>query len=150
MHEGIAMVAVIFSNLVFMILILAWWRMRQRRIELQADLQGKLIDKFGSSPELISFLQSSAGRQFVHGVQTGATVITQERVLAGIRKSIILSFLGLGLLVIWGITGADWVSWFGLIFLSLGIGYVVAAFVSRRLSRNEEEDIVPRTANPIP
>jgi hypothetical protein len=136
-------IGIVFGNLVFLSLIIAWWRMRQRRFELQAELQAKLIDKFGSTPELITFLQSSAGRQFVHGVQTGASFVTQERVLAGIRKAIIMSFLGLGLLAIWFVTDASWVSWFGLLFVFLGVGFLVAAFVSMRLSRGADDTVVP-------
>lgn len=137
------MIGIVFGNLVFLSLIIAWWRMRQRRFELQAELQAKLIDKFGSTPELITFLQSSAGRSFVHGVQTGASAVTQERVLAGIRKSIVMSFLGLGLLAIWLVTGAGWVSWFGLLFLFLGVGFLVAAFVSMKLSRGSDDNVIP-------
>ena len=142
-QEGVVMFGIAFGNLVFIFLIVAWWRMRQRRFELQAELQSKLIDKFGSTPELVTFLQSSAGRQFVHGVQTGATAVTQERVLAGIRKSIVMSFLGLGLLAIWLVTGASWVSWFGLLFLFLGVGFLVAAFVSMKLSRGADDTVIP-------
>lgn len=137
--EAIAIFAIFFSNIVFIIIIVAWWRTRQRRMELQADLQGKLIDKFGSGAELVTFLQSPAGRQFVHGVQTGATVVTQERVLAGMRKSVILTFIGIGLLAVWGVSGASWVSWFGLMFVALGVGYLAAAFLSMRLSRGAPE-----------
>ena len=141
--QATVIIGIVFGNLVFLSLILVWWRMRQRRFELQAELQAKLIDKFGSTPELITFLQSPAGRQFVHGVQTGASAVTQERVLAGIRKSIIMCFLGLALLAIWALTGASWVSWFGVLFLFLGAGYIVAAFVSMRLSRGSENMVVP-------
>jgi hypothetical protein len=145
-QEGVVVIGIIFGNLVFIFLIVAWWRMRQRRFELQAELQSKLIDKFGSTPELITFLQSSAGRQFVHGVQTGASAVTQERVLAGIRKAIVMSFLGLGLLSIWLVTGAGWVSWFGLLFLFLGVGFLVAAFVSMRLSHDPADAVVAAPA----
>jgi hypothetical protein len=136
--ETIAIFAIVFSNVAFIIIIIAWWRMRHRRMELQADLQAKLIDKFGSGAELVTFLQSPAGRQFVHGVQTGAVMVTQEKVIAGIRKSIILSFIGIGLIAIWGVSGAQWISWFGLMFLALGLGYLAAALVSMRLSRGQE------------
>src|SRR5687768_9018988 len=136
--ELIAIVAIIFSNLVFGVLILAWFKIKHRRLELQAEVQTKLIDRFGSSTELVDFLKSSTGREFVHGVQKGALGVTHERVVAGIRKAIILSFLGIGLLAVWGITGAEWVSWFGILFLALGLGFLTAAVVSMRLSRTGE------------
>src|SRR5687768_6687572 len=133
-QESIAVLGIVLGNALFFFLIWAFYRMRQRRFELQAELQAKLIDKFGSASELVTFLQSPAGRQFVHGVQTGASAVTHERVIAGIRKAIILSFLGLGLLAIWGVSGAHWLSWFGLLFLALGLGFLAAAVVSMRLS----------------
>ena len=136
--ELIAIVAIIFSNLVFGALILAWFKIKHRRLELQAEVQTKLIDRFGSSTELIDFLKSTTGREFVHGVQKGALGVAQERVVSGIRKAIILSFLGIGLLAVWGISGAEWLSWFGILFLALGAGFLAAAVVSMRLSRTGE------------
>jgi small-conductance mechanosensitive channel len=136
--ELIAIVAIVFSNILFGVLILAWFKIKHRRLELQAEVQTKLIDRFGSSTELVDFLKSSTGREFVHGVQKGALGVAHERVVAGIRKAIILSFLGIGLLAVWGITGAQWISWFGILFLALGLGFLTAAVVSMRMSRNGE------------
>lgn len=149
-ENSIAIVGIIFGNIAFVVFVVAWFRARNRRMELQSELQAKLIDKFGSTSELVAFLQSPAGRQFVHGVQTGGRVVAQERVLAGIRKAVVLSFLGIGLLSIWGISGATWVSWFGLLFLSLGLGFLAAAFISMRLSRSSENEFgTPGSASPI-
>ncbi|MGZ7032776.1 MAG: hypothetical protein ACXVIJ_12490, partial [Thermoanaerobaculia bacterium] len=36
-------------------------RTRQRRAELQAEVQTKLIDRFSSAPELVDFLRSPTG-----------------------------------------------------------------------------------------
>jgi hypothetical protein len=136
--EVIAIVAIIFSNLVFGVLILAWFKIKHRRLELQAEVQTKLIDRFGSSAELVEFLKSNTGRDFVYGVQKGAATVAHQRVVAGIRKAIILSFFGIGLLAIWGISGAEWISWFGVLFLALGLGFLGAAIASMRLGRNDE------------
>ncbi|HET7707404.1 MAG TPA: hypothetical protein VGC52_03265 [Gemmatimonadaceae bacterium] len=136
--ELIPIVAIIFSNIAFVVVAVVWWRIKQRRLELQAEVQSKLIDRFGSSAELVEFLKSSTGREFVHGVQKGAAGAAQQKVVAGIRKSIILSFFGIGLLTVWGITGAEWISWFGVLFLALGLGFLTAAFASMRLSRTDE------------
>ena len=136
--ELIPIAAIIFSNLAFIVVALVWWRIKQRRLELQAEVQTKLIDRFGSSAELVEFLKSSTGREFVHGVQKGAAGAAQQKVVGGIRKAIILSFFGLGLMAVWGITGAEWISWFGVLFLALGLGFLTAAFASMRLSRTDE------------
>lgn len=134
----IPIVAIIFSNIAFVVVAVVWWRIKQRRLELQAEVQSKLIDRFGSSAELVEFLKSSTGREFVHGVQKGAAGVAQQKIVAGIRKAIILSFFGIGLLAVWGITGAEWISWFGVLFLALGLGFLTAAFASMRLSRTDE------------
>ena len=134
----IALVGMIITFAVFFGVVFLIIRMQQRKHELRAEVQTRLIDKFGSSQELIAFLESSGGREFVQGVQNEKVVI-HNRAMAGIRKAIVLSFLGIGLVTIWGISDAEWVSWFGILFLALGVGYVVAAVVSMRLGRETTE-----------
>ncbi|HEX6178271.1 MAG TPA: hypothetical protein VF057_07920, partial [Thermoanaerobaculia bacterium] len=99
------------------------------------EVQTKLIERFGSSAELVEFLKSNTGRDFVHGVQQGSVSVVAERSIAGIRKAVVLTFIGLGLLVIWFVSEAEWVSWFAILFISLGLGYLAAAYVAMRLSR---------------
>lgn len=135
----IPIVSVIFGNITFIAVLAAWWSVKRKRIQAQTEVQTKLIERFGSSTELVEFLKSETGREFVHGVQKGANAVIRDKALGGIRKSIILSFLGMGLIVVWAITGAEWVSWFGVMFLALGLGYLAAAYVSMRLSRESVE-----------
>ena len=137
--EWVAIFGVIFVHLFLITLLLVWWKLRQRRLELQAEVQTKLIERFGSSAELVEFLKSNTGRDFVHGVQRGSIAVVAQRSIAGSRKAVVLTFIGLGLLVIWGLSGADWVSWFAVLFISLGLGYLAAAYVSMRLSRADAE-----------
>jgi hypothetical protein len=139
--EWVAILGVIFAHLFLITLVLVWWKLRQRRLELQAEVQTKLIERFGSSAELVEFLKSSTGREFVHGVQKGSIGAVAERSIAGIRKAVVLTFIGLGLLVIWGLSGADWISWFAIIFISLGLGYLAAAYVAMRLSRADADQL---------
>ena len=144
--ELIALVGMVTSFVFFFGVVFLLVRMRQRRYELRAQVQSKLIERFGTSQELVDFLQSPAGRQFVDGVQN-EKVIVHNRALSGIRKAIILSFLGLGLMAIWAMTTAHFVSWFGILFIALGVGYLVAAFVSMRLSR--ENGVTNDAAAPL-
>lgn len=133
-REVALVVAIVFSNMVLGVAVLAWFQTRKRRMELQAEVQTKLIERFGSSAELVEFLRSDTGRDFVNGVQKGTIVVTHERVLAGIRRAIMLTFIGLGFLVMWGIFDAFF-SVPAIFFLSLGIGHIVATLVSLKLSR---------------
>ena len=143
MGEVIAVLGIIISFAFVFGVVTLLVRMRQRKYELQAEVQTKLIERFGTSQELVEFLQSPSGQQFVNGVQK-ENVIVRNRALGGIRKAIILSFIGAGLLTISLMSGADWVSWFGVMFVALGVGYLVAAFVSMRLAR--ETDVTENAA----
>ena len=139
MGELIAIVAIIFGNLVFLSIVLAWWRTRQRKLELQAEVQSKLIERFGSTPELVQFLQSEAGRDFVNGVQVGSVGNTKDRtrdsILTGVRRSVLLSFLGLGFVFLWVIFDQEAFSVPAVVLLALGIGHLVATFISLSMSR---------------
>lgn len=110
-------------------------RAKARRAEVQAEVQSRLIDRFGSAPELIDFLQSSAGRQFVNGVQSAPAMLTRERILSGFSRAIILSMLGVAFLALTFFYDDDFAVPAFILF-SLGVGYLLATFVSWRLSKN--------------
>jgi len=108
-------------------------RARQRRVELQTEMQAKLIERFGSAPDLVTFLQSPAGREFVAGVQVAPVNQTRERILRGLTASIVLTALGAGFLLLTFVVDDGFVVP-GTIVISLGLGYFVATIVSWRLS----------------
>ena len=108
-------------------------RARQRRVELQAEMQTKLIERFGSAPEMIAFLQSPAGREFVAGVQSAPVNLMRERILGGFTRSIVLTSLGVAFMFLTFYDNNDFVVP-GAIVLSLGIGYFIATLVSWKLS----------------
>src|SRR5215210_5365894 len=74
---------------------------KNRRAQAQADVQSKLIERFGSAKEFIEFLQSPAGRQFVTGVEVTSNLYARDRIISGFGKGVVLSLLGLGFLAIW-------------------------------------------------
>ncbi|HKO01654.1 MAG TPA: hypothetical protein VJ032_08180, partial [Thermoanaerobaculia bacterium] len=103
-------------------------RARQRRSEVQAEVQTKLIERFGTAPELIDFLQSDAGHQFVDGFQNAPRFTAREKILSGLRRGIITTLLGLGLLAIWAVDvreNRDCI-YPAFIILSLGIGFFLS------------------------
>lgn len=131
--EWIPIVAIISSFGATVLIVYYVTRARQRRVELQAEMQAKLIDRFGSAPEMVTFLQSPAGREFVAGVQTTPVNLTRERVLGGFTRSIILTALGAGFLFLTFYEDDGFIIP-GALVLSLGIGYFIATVVSWRLS----------------
>ena len=139
MMELIPIISVISSSVMIVLIVYFITRSRARRAEVQAEVQTRLIDRFGTAPELVEFLQSPAGRQFVSGVQSAPEALTRERVLSGFTRAIILSMLGLAFVVLTFFYGMDHdnpLPFFAAIFLALGIGYLLATFVSWRLSRH--------------
>src|ERR1700737_243790 len=77
-----------------MVIAVVWigTRAKQRRAELRAEVQMKLIEKFGSSAEFVKFLESPAGQQFLEQPRRQ----TRERAIGGITGALICPFIGLG------------------------------------------------------
>ena len=133
-----------FAMVITIIIIVS--RARERRLQIQAELQAKLIEKFGTTTELVTFLQSPVGRQFVNGVQSGNARLIQERVLSGYRRAIILSFIGVAFLVLWLITDLIGLAWPGVLLLALGLAYLVATMTTARLAAGV--DLTPAVPEP--
>ena len=129
----IAIIGMLTSTAMVVLIVYMVARSRQRRIEIQAEVQTKLIDRFGSAPELVEFLQSPAGRQFVSGVQGAPGVLARDRIMSGFTRSIVLSMLGMAFLALTFFYNDDFAVPAAILF-SLGIGYFIATFVSYRLS----------------
>jgi hypothetical protein len=121
-------------------------RARQRRVEAQVEMQGRLIDRFGSAPELITFLQSGAGRQFITGVQSAPEVLTRDRLLTGFTRAVVLSCLGLAFLFLTFLYDNDWAVPASIVF-SLGIGYFIATFIAYKLSAKSHEGHLEPSSN---
>lgn len=128
----IPIIGILASSAMVVLVVFFVTRGRQRRVEAQVEMQTKLIDRFGSAPELVSFLHSPAGRQFITGVQGAPDVLTRERILSGFTRAVVLSSLGLAFL---GLTfyDEDWAVPAAIV-LALGIGYFLATLISYKLS----------------
>lgn len=133
MMELIPILGILSSSAMVVLIVYFVSRGRQRRAEVQAEVQTRLIDRFGSAPELIEFLQSPAGRQFVHGVQSAPALLTRERILSGFSRAIILSMVGAAFLGLTFFYDDDFAVPASILF-ALGLGYLIATFVSYRLS----------------
>jgi hypothetical protein len=129
----IPIIGILASSSMVVLVVFFVTRGRQRRLEAQVEMQTKLIDRFGSATELVSFLHSPAGRQFVTGVQTAPDVLTRERILSGFTRAIVLSSLGLAFLFLTFLYDNDWAVPASIVF-SLGIGYFLATLISYKLS----------------
>lgn len=137
----IPIVGIVFSSAMVVLVVFFVTRGRQRRVEAQVQMQARLIDRFGTAPELIEFLHSPAGRQFVSGVQSAPAALTRERILSGFTRSIVLTMLGAAFLFLTFMYENDFAVPAAILF-SLGIGYFLATLVSYKLSAKylQQED----------
>ena len=135
-NEAIPLVAIVGS---FMVAAFITWnvgRSRERRAQIQADIQAKLIERFGSASELVTFLQSPAGREFVTGVQSAPIIATRERAAASFSRALVLTGIGAAFIALWIVDrgGFGWAVP-GFILFSIGLANLIGAIVALKLSR---------------
>jgi uncharacterized membrane protein len=131
--EMIPIIGIVSSSVMTVLIVYFVTRARQRRVEVQAEMQSRLIDRFGSAPELVEFLHSPAGRSFVTGVQGAPAALTRERLMSGFSRAIVLTMLGAAFLFLTLYDNEDWAIPAAIV-LFLGIGYLIATYVSYKLS----------------
>ena len=138
--EWIPIIGMLSTTVMVVLIVYFVARSRQRRAEVQAEVQAKLIDRFSSAPELIEFLQSPSGRQFVTGVQSAPAVMARDRVASGLTRAIVLSPLGLAFLMLTFFV-EDGFAIPAAILLALGIGNLIATVVSYKMTVKLQHDM---------
>ena len=133
MMEFIPIIGIICSTAMVVVVVAIVSYNRSRRAQVQAEVQAKLIDRFGTAPELISFLQSEPGRQFVTGVQSAPAIYVRERVIAGFSRAIVLTMLGIALTLLTFFYEKDFAIPAAIVFF-LGLGYLLATWASMKLA----------------
>jgi hypothetical protein len=138
MDEVVFMPMIISIAFFGMIVWIVWLttNAKNRRAQAQAEVQTKLIERFGTSKEFIEFLQSPAGQRFVSGVEVSTAFYARDRIIRGFGTGIVLSLLGLGFLAIWLFDSNRGFVYPGFIMLGLGVGFFLSAVVSLKLSKS--------------
>lgn len=107
---------------------------------MQADLQQRLLEKFGSSQELLAFLQTEGGGRFVEPLRTGEEPRSPySRILGAVQMGVILLCGGAGLMFLDGRLPFDDERVFlflGTVATALGVGFLLSGVVAWWLSRN--------------
>lgn len=134
--EWIPLVAIGGSYLLVGFVVWSIVRSRQRRAELRAQVQSKLIERFNTGPELIQFLESRTGKELVDSFERLPVAAANERIITGIRRGIILTLLGVAFIGVWAVQGDRDMAWPAFMLLALGISFFISAYVSMRLARS--------------
>lgn len=97
-----------------------------------AELQGRLIDKFGDAGEVVRYLESDAGKQLLAGAENGRGG-AHARVLDSLQIGIVVFLGGIGLLAASGVSNPEVqevMSVLGRVAMLLGVGFIVSSLVS--------------------
>ena len=112
---------------------------RTRAARLQAEVQGKLLDKFGSSRDLLDYLHTTQGQRFLEFVVT-ERANPYSRILASAQAGVIMTLVGAALLMLRRMAtvqeAADVLLVFGTLVITLGIGFLASGALSFVLSRS--------------
>ncbi len=111
---------------------------RLKVARLQSEVHKELIEKMGSSQELLTYLDSESGRQLVASI--GIEHPSREpygRILSSVQAGVILLFVGIALLILGGHFGdvAEGFYILGGLIVALGVGFLISAGLSYRLSK---------------
>ena len=134
-------IPIVLGTAFFLMIAFIVWvnsRTRQNRARLQTEMQTKLIERFNSAPELAEFLQSESGKKFVSGMEEIPGASVRNRILFGITRAVVLTFLGIGFLALCIPEGTRDEGWIvaGSICLSLGLAFLVSTIITSRLSKS--------------
>lgn len=112
-----------------MVVLLVWFgiKVKKTRIQEQADLRKRLLDKFNSGLELTEFLASPQGQNFLKDEQTGQKS-PRGRIISSIGSGVVLVMLGAAFVGLNRLQEGFIIP--GVILLALGVGVLVASAIS--------------------
>lgn len=106
----------------------------QKLVRLHYALQDKVLDKLGTSPEAIDYMNSDAGEK-MFALATKERANPYARILTALQAGAVIGLLGIGFLVIPSLVpheGSEAFTVIGVLALCLGLGFITssgAAFV---------------------
>jgi hypothetical protein len=111
--------------------ILEWFRMRNKN-----QLQNKILEKFTTVQEFNDFIQSEEGNKFLKFISYNGFT-PRQKILSSLSRGIIISFIGASLILIGQIFPGEMKYFlaFGIIFIAVGLGFLVSTFISYTLSK---------------
>ncbi len=143
---GLTAFAIVLSTLIWLIKTTIEQRRWSRLSKIQAEVHSKLMDRFSSNDELLTYVQTPSGRRFL---ESGPSPLQEApsprtiaapfaRILWSVQIGIVMLAVSLGLLFVSSHTveeTRDFFFIFGCLALALGTGFTVSAAASYFLSR---------------
>jgi hypothetical protein len=110
-----------------------------RIFKLHTDTHGKLIERFGSSDELLTYMGTESGKRFLEAAPIPVDFETQQRmpnavarVLTPLQIGIVLALLGAGFFMLRNVEADMEVPMLvlGTLFLMPGLGFIISAGIT--------------------
>ncbi len=124
-----------FASFLWLIRILLENRRWSRLFRLQSEVHAKLIDRFATNQELLHYMETEPGKRFLEAAPIPIDFDRKQpmpggvtRILAPLQFGIVLTMLGIGLFFFHPLMIV------GIVTLALGIGFIISAIVSWRIS----------------
>jgi len=116
-----------------------------RIFKMQTDVHGKLIDRFGSNEELLTYMGTDAGKRFLEAAPIPVEFEPQQRVPSAVARvltplqiGIVLALLGVGFLFLRHVRPDPDVETsmlvIGTLFLMPGVGFILSAGITWMLA----------------
>jgi hypothetical protein len=115
-----------------------------RIFKLQTDVHGKLIERFGTSQEVLTYMGTDAGKRFLEATPIAVGFERSQpvpspvaRVLTPLQIGVVMTLLGVGLLLLRGSIpdAAAALLFLGTVVLMLGLGFIISAGITFVLAR---------------
>lgn len=139
----VAGMVAIFS-LLWVIRTLLDWRRWTRMARSQAEVHAKLLDRFTANEDLLTYIQTPAGRRFLESgpvlAETGPRPLGApvSRILWSFQAGVVLAMGGVGLFFASGLVLPEVGQGFtvlGILAMALGIGFIFAGVAAWLISR---------------
>ena len=137
--------AFLLGALLWLVHVLLENRRWSRIFKLQTDVHSKLIERFGTSQEVLTYMGTEAGKRFLEATPIAVGFEPQHpvpspvaRVLTPLQIGVVMTLLGLGLIglrhSVEGGSGPLLVA--GTIVLMPGLGFIISAGITWALARH--------------
>jgi hypothetical protein len=134
-----------FAMLIWLIRLVLENRRWSRVFRMQTEVHNKLLERFANSEELLHYMESEPGKRFLEAAPIPMEFGRDQRMPGGLARvlgplqiGIVLTLLGLGLLLLHKSQGLADISAgllvVGVVTLMPGIGFIISALISWRIS----------------
>lgn len=135
----------ILGSLLWLIHVLLENRRWNRIFKLQTDVHGRLIERFGTSQEVLTYMGTDAGKRFLEATPIAVGFERQQpvpspvaRVLTPLQIGVVMTLLGAGLLSMRHSVsdGGNALLVIGMVVLMPGLGFIISAGITWALARH--------------